>query len=115
MTLDELNAFIEERDGIYNAMVSGEISARERVLVRLAKLTEEVGELSEEILSSFGHQRKEKLDKHEPENIGKEAADVIITTLLLAKSLDIDMTEALRKKIAIVRERYGTASAGYKF
>jgi len=107
MTLDELNDFVQERDGIYRAMKDGSISDRERVLARTVKLMEEVGELSDEILGSLGHQRQSKLDARNPENLSEEFADVIITAFLVAKSLDVDMPAALEKKMAKIRERNG--------
>ncbi|MDE2079387.1 MAG: hypothetical protein KGI73_03310 [Patescibacteria group bacterium] len=106
MTLDELNVFIEERDALYRASMEGKVSSRERVLARAVKLMEEVGELSDEVLGSLGFQRQEKLDAHTAEKMGAEAADVIITTFLLAKSLGVDLSDALEKKMAVIRERW---------
>ena len=106
MTLDELNAFIEERDALYRASLEGKVSDRERVLARAVKLMEEVGELSDEVLGSLGLQRQEKLEKHTKEKIGEEAADVIITAFLLVKSLDVNLSDALEKKMAVIRERW---------
>jgi len=115
MTLDELYAFIDERDSIYKAIHDGSMSDRERALVRLAKLTEEVGELAEAILSAQGHQRKEKLEKFDPKDVERELADVVITTMLLAKSLNLDFPSALASKMEVVRKRYGTDTAAYQF
>lgn len=109
MTIDELNAFIEERDGIYRAMKDGNISERERILARTVKLMEEVGELSDEILGTLGHQRQSKLDLRKPEGLAEEFADVVITTFLIAKSMGVDMPAALEKKMEKIRVRNGTA------
>lgn len=105
MTFDDLNDFIVERDAIYRSWKEGGVSDGERVLARMAKLTEEVGELSEEVLGSLGYQRQEKLDRRLPEGIKNELADVVITTMLLAKSLDVDMAEALEWTMNKIRTR----------
>lgn len=108
MEMQELLKFIVEQD---DRLVKGSTNAsdRERVLARTVKLGEEFGELCDAVLASQGDQRKEKLDaEHDRENLVKEFADVIITTLLLARSLDVDIEEALATKIAKLRERtYG--------
>jgi NTP pyrophosphatase (non-canonical NTP hydrolase) len=70
----------------------------------LAKLMEEVGELSEAILSFDSLQRKDKLKgaKHDLEG---ELADVVIVTLILANELNVDMNSALTKKIKKIKLR----------
>ena len=68
---------------------------------RLAKLMEEVGELSDAILHSDNSQRKEKI----PASVEHECADVIITTLLLSKEMDIDIAKALEEKIEKIKNR----------
>ncbi len=69
------------------------------ILFRIAKLSEEVGELSQEVLSHVSLQKKAKLDKYKKENLEEEVADVIITTLILARAVDVDVNKALEKKI----------------
>ena len=69
-------------------------------------MSEELGELCDEVLSSGAMQRKDKLKNHSGENLPEEFADVLITTLLLAKSMDIDIEEALKRKIAKIDKRY---------
>ncbi|HLD06457.1 MAG TPA: MazG-like family protein [Candidatus Nanoarchaeia archaeon] len=46
------------------------------------------------------------MDDHDKENLPEEIADVIITALLLAKSMDIDIEKALEKKVEKVNNRY---------
>ena len=72
-------------------------------MLRLAKLTEEVGEVSDELLKSFSYARKHKLEKEN--NLKNEIADVIIVTLLLAKNMNIDIDNALREKIKKIEAR----------
>ena len=105
MDFDDLMDFIVERDAVYRKWKDGEAGNNERVLARMAKLTEEVGELSEEVLGSLGYQRQEKLDRRSPEGLKNELADVVITTMLLAKSMDVDMAEALEWTMNKIRTR----------
>ena len=60
-------------------------------LANIVKMNEEVGELCEAVLSKIGHQRKEKLKDFDDSTIGNEVSDVILTTLLVAKSMNIDV------------------------
>jgi NTP pyrophosphatase (non-canonical NTP hydrolase) len=69
----------------------------------IAKLSEEMGELSEAVLKDFQRQRKTK--EVEKNAIPKELADVLVVTLLLAKQFDIDVNEALREKIMHLQQR----------
>lgn len=105
MTFDELNDFIVERDRIYRAWKEGDATDNERILARMAKLAEEMGELSEEVLGSLGYQRQAKLDARTPESLGDEVADVIITTMLLAKAMGVDIAGSLERKMKKIRER----------
>ncbi|MFA6422685.1 MAG: MazG nucleotide pyrophosphohydrolase domain-containing protein, partial [Candidatus Buchananbacteria bacterium] len=63
------------------------------------KLAEETGELSSEVLKSINIQRKEKLVHNNVEKLADECADVIITTLLLAEVMGIDIGKAINEGI----------------
>ena len=76
----------------------------EKVFARSMKLSEEVGELISEILKKFYKKREQSFDET---NLKQEFADVILTTLLLAKSLDIDINECLAMKLKKIEERGG--------
>ncbi|MFA5355321.1 MAG: MazG nucleotide pyrophosphohydrolase domain-containing protein [Candidatus Paceibacterota bacterium] len=76
-----------------------------RVLSRTVKLQEEVGELSDAILSSVSFQRKEKLDKFNKEDLAEELSDVLICTLLLAEASGVDIRESLSKKMDKINNR----------
>jgi NTP pyrophosphatase (non-canonical NTP hydrolase) len=102
MTLDELIQFINEEDKRL-CKHYGNPRKEKRVLSRAVKLMEENGELANEILASLSDQRKSKLKKSS--NFSEEFADVIITTLLLAKSCDIDVKQAIIKKIEKIKRR----------
>lgn len=107
MELKKLLEFIElENKRLIAKFGKNTSTQQERILTRTVKLTEELGELCNEILATNGDQRQEKLDKHDEDSLPNEFADVIITTLLLAKSMDVNVKEALTKKIEKINKRY---------
>jgi NTP pyrophosphatase (non-canonical NTP hydrolase) len=107
MDIKELLEFIDFLDQkIIERFGKNSATQQERILARTVKLTEELGELCNEVLAFNGDQRKEKLDNHDKNNLPNEFADVIITTLLLAKSMDVDIKEALKNKIKKINKRY---------
>jgi len=68
------------------------------------KLSEEIGELQAEILGQANLQRK-KETTFTKESLEKEFADVIISACILARRHNIDIIDALTKKIDIIRRR----------
>lgn len=83
------------------------LTKREKdVLARTVKLSEEVGELSNEILSSLSLQRKSKLDKFDKKNLYEEFADIIIATIALANSMNVDIDRAVNAKVEKVINIY---------
>lgn len=106
MELKDLLKFIEIEDGRLNKYYGGYDDQEKRILARAVKLTEELGELCDEVLAHNSLQRKQKLDNHDKENLPEEFADVIITTLLLAKAMNVDIEKALEKKIEKINNRY---------
>lgn len=104
MTLDDLLNFIEEEDIRLKKRYGNYSDQTKRILARTVKLSEEVGELCSEILAYNAFQRKEKLLKKG--NLEGELADVIITTLLLARSVDVDIKEALLAKMSKLKNRH---------
>ena len=75
------------------------------ILARTVKLGEEFGELCEEVLAFNSLQRRQKLDNHDEESLREEFADVIITALLLAKSMNVNIETALEKKMQKLNQR----------
>jgi len=69
----------------------------------LAKLMEELGELSEGILKTDKLQRADKLINEF--DLAEEFADVIFVSLILAKEMNIDINDAIEKKMSKVIER----------
>lgn len=96
MTLDELLKFVrKEHDRIIKYY--GVANPSELKYPIMVKVTEEVGELAEAVLSFDGLQRKEKLKK--VKDVPDEIADVIITTLILANNCGVDIKKTLQKAI----------------
>ena len=104
MDMKEVLDFIEKVDKFFLDQYP-DLPGKERLYARMIKLSEEVGELADEVLSSQSDQRREKLDRKEKDALPDEIADVIITTLMLARSLDVDVERALKRKIDKIRER----------
>jgi len=75
---------------------------KEIILSRNLKLIEEVWELSSDVLQKFYKRRESDFDEN---NLKQEFSDVILTTLLLAKSLNIDINEALIIKLNKIEKR----------
>ena len=106
MKLKELLKFIEIENERLKKYYGGYSDQEKRILARTVKLTEELGELCDEILAHNSMQRKQKLDNYNKDNLPEEFADIIITTLLLAKAMNVDIEKALKRKIEKVNKRY---------
>lgn len=75
----------------------------ERILLKSSKLPEEVGEFYSELLISLGFTRDGKDGNRE--ELEKELADVIITSLVIARELNIDIEYIIEKKLEKVISR----------
>jgi len=106
MDLKDLLKFIALEDKRLEEYYGERLDKEKRILARTVKLTEELGELSSEVLAHHCLQRKQKLDKRCKDDLPEEFADVIITALLLAKAMNINIEMALKKKIEKVNKRY---------
>lgn len=100
--MKDLLDFINEESERFNKHYNYSDKQKE-ILARTVKVAEELGELCSDILSFNSLQLKRKLDKFDKENLPDEFADVIIVTLLLAKSMDIDIRKALEDKMEKVK------------
>ena len=105
MEIDELNDFAEWESKRKEKLFGK--TNEEMKLIDAVKLSEEVGEFMNELCKSMGLQRKEKLEDPEKtkKELAKEFADVVLTAVILAKRLNIDISDALEEKIEIVRAR----------
>ena len=106
MDFKELQKFIKLEDRRIKRYFNGLEDKDKMILARTVKLSEEVGELAAEVLAHHNWQRQEKLDRRANEDLGHEVADVIITTFLLADTLEIDIEKSLREKMKKINLRY---------
>ncbi len=106
MDLKKLLQFIATEDERLKKYYGSYPDQEKRILARTVKLSEELGELCDEVLSFNAMQRKTKLENHNGENLSEEFVDVLITTLLLAKAMDVDIEKALKNKIVKINKRY---------
>jgi len=83
------------------------ITEKEKILASCVKISEEVGELSWEVLKSIGRARKEKLDNISEEDLMWEFADSILSILVLAEQMWIDINKALKMKLKKIEKRWG--------
>jgi NTP pyrophosphatase (non-canonical NTP hydrolase) len=103
MTIDELMrqyqhilAFLNQR---------WPVTDDQKVFTRTMKVVEELGELSDAILSSKGLQRESKLLEFEDHHLEEEFADVLGSLLLLAAELNIDVEKVITEKIQFTKQR----------
>ena len=104
MELNELLSKTKKIDEYIN-LNNTQITKNERVLLKAAKLPEEVWEFYNELLKSLNFARKQKWE-YSKEELEKELMDVLITTLVLANELEIDVEKQLTKKLDIIFERF---------
>ncbi len=83
------------------------LNQQHRTFARTMKIVEELGELSDEILTSMNLQRNSKIAQFSQQNIVDEFADVLGSLILLSIELNIDVEEAMKRKIALTRKRFG--------
>ncbi|MFA6255886.1 MAG: MazG nucleotide pyrophosphohydrolase domain-containing protein [Candidatus Absconditabacterales bacterium] len=105
----DMQQLLEAADKVHKYFIQKDITidTEKHSLLSVIKLAEEVGELNEQILLHYGHSRKEKMEKYSPQNLAEEIADVIFTTMLVAKSLDVDIQKALSNKMEKIYTRLG--------
>jgi len=106
MEFNDLKKFIKIEDKRLRGRFGNYKDEEKRILARTVKLGEEFGELCDEVLGYNSFQRQEKLDNRDAENLGEEFADVMITILLLAEVMGIDVEKSLESKINKINKRY---------
>ena len=77
------------------------------VVVEVAKALEELGEVADLALRIHGRQRQQETMPEEElrKRMEKEISDVIITLVMMAKDLGIDIWEALEERMLAEIER----------
>ncbi len=101
MNIQEINNFITSDYLKLNTYLQNEDKQTQAFVVTI-KIAEETGELAREVSRAFGFAKQKRLNM--PSNLDSELADVIINTLLLAKSLDIDAETAIQNKMNRIKD-----------
>lgn len=104
MTFEAFQEFIEAQHEFFRKIKKQ--TRKDRIFARTIKLGEEYGELCDQVLASVGDQRRTKLAKEKVGDLEGEFADVLIVLFMLAKSMDIDIMQALDQKVNKIREKH---------
>ncbi|HBL1830381.1 TPA: nucleotide pyrophosphohydrolase [Enterococcus faecium] len=72
-------------------------------LAQMARLTEEVGELAREVNHTYGE--KSKKASEPVKSVAEELGDVLFVTMIMANSLNIDLTEVFEKNMEKFNQR----------
>ncbi|WP_328428166.1 MazG-like family protein [Streptomyces sp. NBC_00443] len=80
------------------------VGGKEGMLLRMLKLSEEVGEVAEAVIGATG-QNPRKGVTHTWEDVQGELCDVVITALVALRTLTPDTREVFTEHLARVRER----------
>jgi len=108
-TLDYIVEYMNEVEPRYAEILEvDKVSHRDKILAQVLTLAEEYWELNDEIKRSLGLSfSKKKRDNFKQENLENEAADVLLSTLMLIKILWIEnMDEVIRRKIGKNNNRW---------
>ena len=106
MELNTLIKFIEKYSKRQKE-IFGEFKDNEKlILSSTVKVTEELGELCDQVLSYNFRQRTEKLKKFNEISLSEEFADIILAILMLAYDMKVDINKALIRKIKKLKEKY---------
>ncbi|MGL4696275.1 nucleotide pyrophosphohydrolase [Enterococcus larvae] len=96
---ESLRAMQAEVDAYIRQFKAGYFSP----LSQMARLTEEVGELAREINHYYGEKPKKTDEK--PKTVEEEIGDVLFVTMIMANSLEIDLTEVFNKNMEKFNQR----------
>ncbi|WP_326669099.1 MazG-like family protein [Streptomyces canus] len=92
-------------DALWNWLETDQpVSGREGLLLRMLKLSEEVGEVSEAVIGAIG-QNPRKGVSHTWGDVQGELCDVVITALVALRTLTPDTREVFHHHLARVTER----------
>ena len=105
MKVEEIEHFSEELQNYLDLNFWKNSSKELSVLSGMTKLTEEVGELAEQISLWRARQENRKWEFN-LDDLWSEVADVIIAVSMIAKWLDINIAEALDRKMTKIRTKF---------
>lgn len=104
MELKELHDFVKSEDYRLRNLYPGHTN-KEMILARMCKLSEEIGELSEQVLKTLAFQRKEKMIDLKKEDLEDEFTDVLITLFLLSEIMEVDLEKEMGRKVEKIKSR----------
>jgi len=105
-TFKELQRVLKERSKDLRIEFTSLTKCEKDILAKTVKLSEEVGELANDILATMSLQRKSKLEAFDKQNLYEEFADVVIATFALGIAMRVDMDRALREKLDKILTKY---------
>lgn len=106
LSIKELQRELHKREKDLRIEFVSLTKAEKDTLAKTVKLTEEVGELANDILATMSLQRRSKLDTFDKHNLYEEFADIIISVIALANVMDVDMNRAVREKLTKILTHY---------
>ncbi|MCR4326581.1 MAG: MazG-like family protein [Candidatus Roizmanbacteria bacterium] len=107
-TFKELQRVLKERSKDLRIEFTSLTKREKDILAKTVKLSEEVGELANDILATMSLQRKSKLEAFDKQNLYEEFADVVIACFALGIAMRVDMDRALRQKLDKILTKYIT-------
>jgi len=105
LDIDDLVKFARKKEEEIQKLFDNKLDRDKRVLLQLAKMSEETGELIKEVLKTINMVREEKMDVNNIQKIESELADVIITAIITAEVLNLDLEQLLEKRISELNNR----------
>ncbi len=78
-----------------------------KILAGCTKLQEEAWELSGEVLTFLKIARKKKIENFKFEDLESEFADVVLSLLVLADDMWVDINKAIQNKLDKIENRWG--------
>lgn len=106
LTIKELQRQLREREQQIRIKFVSLTKREKDILLKTVKLSEEVGELSNDILSVLSLQRKSKLDAFDKTNLYEEFADVVLGVCSLANTMRVDIDRAVKEKLQKIFDVY---------
>ncbi|WP_406359035.1 MULTISPECIES: MazG-like family protein [Streptomyces] len=90
----------------------GAVDGREALLLRILKLSEEVGEVAQAVIGATGQNPRKGGITHSWDDVGAELCDVALTALVALRSLTPDAGEVFTRHVAKVAARSLGGDAG---
>lgn len=106
MDIKELQQFAQLENERLGKLFDTIGNTEKRILSQMIKLSEEVGELAEQVLANASMQRKGKVKTLSRKELEYEFADVLLVTILMADLMGVDIQKSLKRKIEKINKRY---------